>query len=622
MKTLIDKLLTILCAATALLAVQNSAGAIAQGVEKPNVIIFYVDDLGWQDVPLNDLDTPCPYEMPNLKRLAKSGMNFSQAYASAPTCSPSRAGLLTGQHPAKIGMTHVYLGSITTKGRPQLYNPPYLNAHLDRNLLTMDSAMQQNGYKTGHVGKWHVGLSAAEYGFDFVDHTRGVHRGMKDRTTGFPTASDKQYPLSKQKYPPISEKNPKGISYPYDQVTESALKFMGENKGEPFYLNLWHWMVHWPVLTRNGELLEYYCDKMNFPFPPKPGDMTRQGQRNPYFGAMVTTVDWSLGRVVDFLEKTDDPRHPGKKLIETTYIFFTSDNGGAEQKGPETISDNYPLKYGKQHTEEGGVRVPMVVTGPGISADSQFNGMVSQLDYFPTLLKLTDAKIAPKHQKELSGLDISHVLAGQTRNVLDENKEERKSLFWHFPHNQMEAMRSAIREGDFKLYKLQTSGKYELYRLYENAKRADLEEKINLADKPEFAAVVKRLAKHLEESLKKNQAQGPYLNPDYSPKTKPSAVIVESTFNQTDRKATLKLDPKGPQVQQAYIIYRKHSRTPTNSNHPLGFKLPAVIDASGYSISAEVPEEITAYLFILIDKNNFQLFSKEMVSEEDVKLKK
>ncbi len=607
---------------TLLSTYSQANSALASDVEKPNVIIFYVDYLGWQDVPLNELDAPCPYEMPNLKKLAKSGMNFSQAYASAPTCSPSRAGLLTGQHPAKIGMTHVYLGSTVTKGQPQLYNPPYLNAHLDRNLLTMGSAMQQNGYKTGHVGKWHVGLSAAEYGFDFVDHTRGVHRGMKDRTTGFPTASDKQYPLSKQKYPPISEKNPKGISYPYDQVTESALKFMDDNKGEPFYLNLWHWMVHWPVLTRNGELLEHYADKMNFPFPLKPGDMTQQGQKNPYFGAMVTTVDWSLGRVVDFLEKTDDPRHPGKKLIETTYIIFTSDNGGAEQKGAETISDNYPLKYGKQHTEEGGVRVPMVVAGPGISANSQFEGMVSQLDYFPTILKLTDAKIAPKHQQELSGLDISPVLAGQTGNVVDESKQERVSLFWHFPHNKMEAMKSAIREGDFKLYKFQTSGKYELYRLYENKKRADLEEKTNLADNAQFAPVVKRLANRLEESLKKNQAQGPYLNPDYSPKIKPSAVIVESTFNQTDRIATLKLDPKGTQVQQAYIIYRKHADTESNSDLPLGFKLPTVIDASGYSISAEVPAGISAYLFILVDKNNFQLFSKEMISEQSKKLKK
>ncbi len=607
---------------TTLLTDLFAGQGMAKEIEKPNVIIFYVDDLGWQDVPLNDVDTPCPYETPNLVKLAQSGMNFPQAYASAPTCSPSRAGLLTGQHPAKIGMTHVYLGSITTKGRPQPYEAPYLNAHLGRDLLTIGSAMQKNGYRTGHVGKWHIGLTAAEYGFDFVDHTRGVHRGMKDRTKGFSTVSDRQYPLSKKKYPPFSKKNPKGISYPHDQLTESALKFMAENKDEPFFLNMWHWMVHYPILTRNGELLEHYCDKMGQPFPPKPGDMTRKGQQNPYFGAMVTTVDWSLGRIVDFLKKTDDPRHPGKKLIETTYIFFTSDNGGAEQKAGETISDNYPLKYGKQHAEEGGVRVPMVVAGPGISADSHFNGLVSQLDYFPTILKLSEAEIAPKHQKELSGLDLSPVLAGQAKKVVGENREERQSLFWHFPHNRSDSMKAAIREGDFKLYKRLTSGDYELYRLYENGERVDLEEKTDLANKPEFAPVVKSLADHLHASLKKNKAQGPYLNPNYSPKPKASAVITESTFNQADRKAILKLDPNGPKLCEAYVIYRFPSDTPkekrqapSKSDHPHGIKLPTVIDASGHSVSANIPKEISSYLFILIDENNFQIFSKETPSK-------
>lgn len=191
---------------------QSDDAAGAQAVEKPNVIIFYVDDLGWQDVPLNDLDDPCPYETPNLVKLAESGMGFSQAYASAPSCSPSRAGLLTGQHPAKIGMTHVDLGKINKGKRADPYEAPYLDAHLNRDLLTIGDAMKQNGYKTGHVGKWHVGLTAAAYGFDFVDHTRGFHCGMKDRTKGFSTAADRQYPLSKEKYLPMSEKKPEGIS--------------------------------------------------------------------------------------------------------------------------------------------------------------------------------------------------------------------------------------------------------------------------------------------------------------------------------------------------------------------------------------------------------------------------
>ncbi len=243
-----------------------------------------------------------------------------------------------------------------------------------------------------------------------------------------------------------------GISYPYDQLTESSIQFIDENKDQPFFLNMCHWMVHWPVCTRNGELLEYYCDKMGQPFPPLVGDMTLPGQQNPYFSAMVTSVDWSLGKLMNFLKATDDPRNPGKKLIETTYIFFTSDNGGAEKKGKEIISDNYPLKYGKTHTEEGGVRVTTIISGSGIPAASQFDGMVSQLDFFPTILNLANSVIPLEYKDKLSGVDISPVLFGQNNKVVDAEGVERTHLFWHYPHGRSN-MKGAIREGDYKLYK-------------------------------------------------------------------------------------------------------------------------------------------------------------------------
>jgi arylsulfatase A-like enzyme len=267
---------------------------IAQTVQQPNIIIFYVDDLGWQDAQLNDLDKPCPYDTPNITKLAQAGMNFTQGYSPAPTCSPSRAGIITGQHPAKIGMTHVTLARLQDGGEGDRLVEPYLQEPLDLNLLTIADAMKANGYRTGHSGKWHVGLNAASYGFEVVNQERGPHRRMDDRTKGFATDDDEDYPLSKEKYPPFSDKKPKGISYPYDEVTESALKFIGDSGDKPFFLNLCHWMVHWPALTRNGELLEYYCDKLGQAFPPKPGDMTLPGQQNPYFSSMVTTVDWIL----------------------------------------------------------------------------------------------------------------------------------------------------------------------------------------------------------------------------------------------------------------------------------------------------------------------------------------
>jgi arylsulfatase A-like enzyme len=581
---------------------------------RPNIIIFYVDDLGWQDTPLNNLDEACPYEMPNLMRLAESGMNFTQAYSPAPSCSPSRAGIFTGQHPAKIGLTHVELGA-RKLGRPsERVVAPYLESHLNLNLFNLADAMKENGYYSGHVGKWHVGLSAEAYRFDFVDQTRGIHRGLKDRTKDFATAKDKSYPLSKKKYPPFSEKKPQGISYPYDQLTESALDFMKESKDKPFFLNLCHWMVHWPVVTRNGELLEYYCDKMGQGFPPKAGDMTLPGQNNPYFAAMVTSVDWSLGRVMSFLQETDDPRNKGKKLIETTYIFFSSDNGGAEKKAKEIISDNAPLKYGKTNPEEGGIRVPMVTAGPSIAAGSQFDGLVNQLDYFPTILKLTHSKISQKNFDELSGLDISQVLSSESSTILDAKGNERKNLFWHYPHGSQ--MKSAIRQGDFKLYKNYMSESYELYQLYKNGNRQDIEEQNDLVNEAEYASILKELSTELDRLLRENNTEPIHLNPTYSERKKAVALIANSHFDSASRKVTLTLKSSGPAADKAFIIYlndpkkviKRHSHEAKNTL--IGMRRPAKLTNSSYELSAVIPEAVEVYCFLFIDKNNFQHYSE------------
>ncbi|MDG1356985.1 MAG: sulfatase [Akkermansiaceae bacterium] len=607
-----------------LLCLLITTATIASALEKPNIIIFYVDDLGWQDVGLNDLDDECPYETPNLDKLAAMGMNFTQAYSPAPSCSPSRAGIITGQHPAQLGITHVYLGKVT-EGRPkEQFLSPYLDQHLNFDHLTLADAMKGNGYKTGHAGKWHIGPSADNYGFEFVDHSRGVHRGMKDRTKDFSTAKDKQYPLSQEKYAPFSDKKPNGISYPYDQLTESALQFMAESKSEPFFLNMWHWMVHWPVITRNGELLEYYCDKMGQPFPPKDGDMTLPGQQNPYFAAMVTTVDWSLGRVMDYLKNTDDPRNPGKKLSETTYIFFSSDNGGAEKKAAEIISDNLPLKYGKTHTEEGGIRVPMVVAGPGVTKGSQFDGLVNQLDYFPTILQVTTSSIAPEHKKLLSGADISGVLTGASETILNSKGKERTHLFWHYPHGGG-SMKSSIRQGDFKLYQHAQAGSYELYRLYQDGARNDLEEMINVIDDPQYAELAKGLKSRLDAELKAHNAQGPYLNPTFKNNTLQAASITSSTLSTlstlSDKQASLTLDPKGPGIAQAYVIYlpspdapeKKHrNETGIDTSAPqIGVKYPVQISDKGYRVTATIPEGVSRYRFILVDEHKFLIYGEE-----------
>jgi len=586
----------------------------------PNIIIFYVDDLGWQGTQLNDVDSPCPYETPNLVKLATQGMNFTQAYSAAPTCAPSRAGIITGQHPGKLRYTHVTFDRIPTGKPSQEFVEPYLGAHLQMDALTLATA----------VGKWHLGLSSSLFGFDFSHEDRGVHRKTDDRTKDFATADDPKYPLSKIKYPPLSTKNPDGISYPYDGVTESALQFIEDSDEQPFFLYMAHWMVHWPAMTRNGELLEYYCDKLGQSFPPKKGAQSLAGQNNPYFASMVSTVDWSLGRVVDYLEKTDDPRNEGKKLIETTYLIFTSDNGGATRHGKEVLSDNTPLKFGKTRSEEGGIRVPMVIRGPGVPRASQFDGLVNQLDYFPTILNLTSTTIETEAKKELSGLDITPVLLDGAEQIVDSKGDARENLFWHFPHN-TESMKAALREGDFKLLKNYYTRDYSLYRLYKNGQREDLEEMNDLAADPEYASVLKDLSAKLDRHLEENQVEGPYLNPAYKGKTKPAAEINTVTFEASNRTATVSLNEASPAIAAAYVIYRdkpvanenkrekkkknknKKARNPKRKNGMadvrMGMKMPVTVSASGNTISAQIPTGIEAYCFLLIDENNYQIFT-------------
>ncbi|MDF7800833.1 sulfatase [Pontiellaceae bacterium B1224] len=591
-------------------------------LEQPNIIIFYVDDLGWQDVEkLNDLGDPCPYETPNLIKLAEAGMNFSQGYSPAPTCAPSRAGIITGQHPAKLRYTHVTAASIPKPGKDAEFQEPFLGGYLGLDHLTLADALRDNGYQTGHFGKWHCGLNAGAYGFETFNQTRGIHRGMEDRTKDFATARDKTYPLSKEKYPPVSKDFPKGISYPYDELTEESLKFVLENKDEPFFLNLCHWMVHWPMLTRNGELLEYYCKKLGQPFPPEKGDMKLPGQQNPYFASMVTSVDWSLGRLIDLLKATDDPRNPGKKLIETTYVFFTSDNGGAEIKGREILSDNYPLKAGKKHTDEGGVRIPLVVAGPEIPAGTESATMISQLDFFPTILTLTSSKIPAAAYAELSGLDITPVLIDGASEVVGANGKKRDSLFWHFPHN---AQRAAIRKGDYKLYRHFQTGAYSLYRLYNNGTYADIEEKEDLSANPEYAGIVAALSEELNRNLVENNAELPHRNPNFKGATLPSAKIKGVSFSTKNSTATLQLDSKSVKASEAYVLFYgdesggahgskvKKGRNVTFEDPKVAYRVknPAEIDRSGYAVSAPVPDGVGRVQFIVIDENRFCHYSE------------
>ena len=598
-------------------------------VVKPNVIIFYVDDLGWQDSQLNDIDKPTPFETPNMLALAEKGMNFTQGYSAAPTCAPSRAGLLSGQHPAKTQVTHVYGSSIPKSPVNRKLVSPYNYSYLQPDVLTLPEALQANGYKTGHVGKWHVGhypeVGPLTVGFDYSYGGRGAHRNSKDRSKDFATRNvNDEYKLSDEKYPPISAKHPEGISYPYDLVTENALNFVEKNKEEPFFLYLAHWMVHYPTITKNRNLLEYYTDKLGIDFPKDSSNITTPGQTNPYYGAMVTTVDWSLGRLISLLESTDDPRHPGKKLIETTYIFFSSDNGGAEYRGSEIFTDNAPLDMGKKHAQEGGIRVPMVISGPNIKSGITNHNLINQLDYYPTILNITNSTINKKDAEKLNGLNITDVLTGDSNQVTDAKGKPRENLFWHFPHNSDNSMQSALRDGDFKLYKNHLDGSYELYRLYIGEKRNDFEEQINLAGKIEYSETLTHLIQKLEIQLTANNAQYPHFNATYQgdlPGIKEVPKVIANKVDKKKRIATIKVEAGHAAIKQAYALGEVVARKLSIDDKPGKMmttyeKLPAYISEDGLNVSAYIPEQYSQYLIVVIDSNNFLVKSDKYLIEE------
>ncbi|MCK0157300.1 sulfatase [Cellulophaga sp. F20128] len=597
---------------------------------KPNIIIFYADDLGWQDTQLNDLDAPTPWETPNLLKLAKEGINFTNAYSPAPTCAPSRCALLSGLHPAKTGITHVSGGDVPS-ARYTNYVAPYYPIGLMPENFTIAESLKKNGYITGHVGKWHAGglkiQSPSNQGFDFVHESRGAHQGPKNpgnRLTEFATyAKNDKYRLSDEKYPPFTTESPNGISYPKDDVTENALKFIRQSKEEPFFLYLAHWLVHAPIHTKNKELLQYYSDKLGVDFPTKDIPVTTEGQTNPYYGAMVTTLDWSLGRIVDLLKKTDDPRNPGKKLYETTYIFFSSDNGGVERANRDIVTDNAPLDEGKKYAQEGGIRVPMVIAGPNLPKGKTFDYLINQLDFYPTILNLTQSKIATEYSSDLDGLDISGVLLNNEKNIKGKNGKAREDLWWHFPHNQDHQMQSAIRAGDFKLYKNHLKGNYELYQLYNNGKRVDLEEKFDIASKsPE---VVKALSEKLEKYLKDYDAKLPYKDPlktkDASEKQNIASIpIVEiDSFDSKTNKLSVTLVNGKTDVTESYALIKigdPPSFDKNGTKRKLGkhgttyIKVPVESSENGLAYTVSVPKEALECGIILIDKNKFIVKSK------------
>ena len=580
------------------------AGFSNERPAKPNVVLILTDDLGWQDVKCYDIDEPSPMETPNIDSLAKQGVKFWQAYSPAPTCAPSRCAIMSGNHPARAQKTHVVGGAPPTPNHKYGWTmmAPWYSGRMPENETTLARVLQSNGYVTGHSGKWHMAIDHKAFpqpedqGFDWTRSSRGARSGMPNRVSGFATI---------QKEDPFRlDEN----GYPYHQTSEDALTFLRENHQKPFFLYYATWLVHTPIHTRSEQLLEKYCKKLGVEKPNDQEGWTMKGQTNPFYCAMVEELDYYMGKVFDYLNGTQDPRWPGHKLIENTYIIFTSDNGGMEGHPGEVITDNYPLDKGKISAMEGGTRVPLIITGPGIPKGVESDVMVNGLDFYPTLLTLTGTK-RPK-DKGLDGCDLSDLLLkNPTNSSLVKNKDgkPRDTMVWHFPHSV--ALESTIRMGGYKLVRNynhrfdERTTELELYQLYktENGKqvRVDIEEANNLAS--QHPQLSKELNERLSSILNEMDASYPYYNPQArrvgAEKNLIPKVISHEIHNET---VTFSVREQGAKIVRADLIYTNNG----GKKYEEWYRIKGKEKTKG-TISFNLPEGSTHYYLNLIDENNF-----------------
>lgn len=582
--------------------------------EKPNVILILTDDLGWQDVVCYDIGKKTPMETPNIDKLARKGVQFWQGYSPAPTCAPTRCSILSGLHPARLQKTHVVGGAPPAPYRSswQMMNPWY-SGRLPISHYIIPEALNDAGYVTGQCGKWHVAIHHFSYpqpddhGFGWHKNNLGTTRKMQpDRLSDFATAEEGDpYKLDEN-------------GFTTHQNSLDALEFISTHKEKPFFLYYNTWLVHTPIHTRSEALYKKYCEKLGVEAEEDPEKWSKKGQTNPFYCAMVEELDYYMGQLFTYLEETDDPRWEGHKLIENTYIIFTSDNGGMEREPGQIITDNYPLDRGKISLMEGGTRVPLIITGPEIPAGVQSQVMVNGLDFYPTILSWTGAK-TQKGQK-LDGSNLAKLLSSDPTDaslVKGRDGKTRNSMMWHFPNSV--ALESTLRVGGYKLIKNYNhlvgdyEKEYELYQLYdEENKRVDIEEAKNLA--PHMPEKVKEMWAQLKEELEEMDASYPYYNPHYE-KELPHKEKVPTVGEVTAEEKTVSLSftENGAKVKRVDFLYTLNA----GKSDEEWFRKQATITAGKAAkegedpvpstAKVEIPEGATHYFFNLIDENQFLL---------------
>ncbi len=444
----------------------------------PNIVFILIDDLGYYDLGYTGSGF---YETPNIDKLADQGAFFTNFYSASAVCSPTRASIMTGKHPARIGITD-WVGPDEWHRKGPLKTPETLE-FIDPDDTTLAEYLGARGYQSLYLGKWHLGK----------DEHYPDHHGF-DRMTGVSSAGAPPsyfYPYTRQNWAgtgwPVSLEDliPGGKEGEYltDRLTDEALEFMEENAGKgPFFLFLAHYGVHKPFEAPDSLLEKYrrkaermYGEEEDSLSAEKNGSYNRTRQSHPVYAAMIESIDQSTGRIMEKIRDLGIERN--------TILVFTSDNGGlstyafplpGEEVDANAIAtSNYPLRAGKGWYYEGGIRIPTIISWPGVIADSlTISTPLTTQDFYPTLARLTGNEFSSEIQ--LDGINFSCLLL----NEKDHN--DRDLVYWHYPHyhNSGQNPVSAIRNERYKLIYHYEDGKAELYDLIlDEGETRDISEK-------------------------------------------------------------------------------------------------------------------------------------------------
>lgn len=434
----------------------------------PNILLVVVDDLGWKDLGCYGnayIDTP------NFDRFAAQGLRFSQAYSNAPVCSPSRAAYLTGQYPARLQFT----GHITAIGKHRHPDgsrilPPEDRMYIPLEVETIPEQLAAKGYYAAHIGKWHVG------GKGYWPTDQGFDVNIGGWTHGSPPTYWYPYRNSDKEWNsaiPTLEGGEEGEYLP-DRLASEAIQVIEDHGEKPFFIHLSHYAVHTPLMAP-----EELVDKYRARFDGKDVSI------DPVYAAMVERVDTNFGRVLDKLDSL--------ALAASTLVVVYSDNGGLS-----TATDNAPLRAGKGHLYEGGIRVPLIMRWPGQVQTGVCDAPVSGVDLLPTIASAAGISLK---RDTMDGVDLTPLWHGA--EALD-----RDALFWYYPHYspQAKAPGAVVRKGDHKLIQFYDPPRQELYDL-----AADPFEKSDISSRQ--PALTAALAAELEHMLQDVKARRHTLNP-------------------------------------------------------------------------------------------------------------